>query len=62
MGKLNEQILQLLRETGPLTLTEISEKMNKNPKVVFGSLRKLFENGELDCDIKTRRYYVAKKE
>ena len=62
MNKLDEQVLQVLKESGPLTLVEIAEKLEKKPKVVFGSLRRLFENGDIDCDHKTRQYFIAKKE
>ncbi|MEM2888210.1 MAG: Lrp/AsnC family transcriptional regulator [Candidatus Bathyarchaeia archaeon] len=62
MNKLDEQILCMLKETGPLTLVEIAERLDKKPKTVFGSLRRLFENGEIDCDPKTRKYSVAAKE
>jgi len=62
MNKLDEQVLQVLKESGPLTLVEIAEKLDKKPKAVFGSLRRLFENGDIDCDHKTRQYFVAKKE
>ena len=62
MNKLDEQVLQVLKESGPLTLVEIAEKLEKKPKAVFGSLRRLFENGDIDCDHKTRQYSVVKKE
>lgn len=62
MGKLDNQILQLLKEETSLTLTEIAEKLKAKPKAVFKSLRKLFENNTLDCDPKTRRYSLAKEE
>jgi len=62
MNKLDEQVLQVLKESGPLTLVEIAEKLEKKPKAVFGSLRRFFENGDIDCDHKTRQYFVAKKE
>lgn len=62
MNKLDEQILRMIKETGPLTLVEIAEKLDKKPKAVFGSLRRLFENGNIDCDPKTRKYSVAVKE
>ncbi|MCD6466201.1 ArsR family transcriptional regulator [Candidatus Bathyarchaeota archaeon] len=60
MGKLENEILKLLRESEPLTLTEIAEKLNKSPKAVFRSLRKLFEKGRISCDARTRRYTIEK--
>lgn len=61
MGKKEDQILQLLNDSGPLTLTEIAEKLEKKPKAVFRSLRKLFEKGKIDCDPKTHRYTLVKE-
>ncbi|MEM1606960.1 MAG: ArsR family transcriptional regulator [Candidatus Bathyarchaeia archaeon] len=60
MGKLEDEILNLLKRSEPLTLMEISERLNKTPKAVFRSLRKLFEKGIVGCDIKTKRYYLEK--
>lgn len=60
MGKLEDEILNLLKKSEPLTLMEIAERLNKTPKAVFKSLRKLFEKGAIGCDIKTRRYYLEK--
>jgi len=61
MGKTEDQILHLLSGSEPLTLAEIAEKLDKKPKAVFRSLRKLFEDGEIDYDLKTRRYALAKE-
>ncbi|MCX8171882.1 MAG: hypothetical protein N3E47_08015 [Candidatus Bathyarchaeota archaeon] len=60
MGKLEDEILNLMKKSEPLTLMEIAEKLNKKPKAVFRALRKLFEKGKIGCDIKTRRYYLEK--
>jgi predicted transcriptional regulator len=62
MGKLENQILQFLKDERPLTLVEIAEKLDKKPKAIFKSLRKLFENNDISCDAKTRRYTLSKKE
>ena len=62
MGKMDEQVLELLKSSGnPLTLNEIAEKMGKPQKAVYKALRKLFEAGKIDCDLKTRRYSPAKQ-
>ena len=62
MGKMDEQVLELLKSSGnPLTLNEIAEKMGKPSKAVYKALRKLFEQGKIDCDLKTRRYSPAKQ-
>jgi DNA-binding IclR family transcriptional regulator len=60
MVKPENQILQLLKDE-PLTLIEIAEKLDMKPKTVFKSLRKLFENNEINCDTKTKRYTLAKE-
>jgi len=62
MGKTDDQILQLLNDSGPLTLAEIAEKLGKKPKAVFRSLRNLFEKGKIETDQKTRRYAIVRKE
>ena len=62
MGKPEDRILQLLKDGEALTLLEIAEKLNEKPKTVFKLLRKLFENNEVNCDIKTRQYMLSKKE
>ena len=62
MGKTENQILQLLNEGAPLTLSEIAEKLEKKPKTVFRSLRKLFQKDRIICNPKTKRYTLAKEE
>ncbi len=56
MGKLENEILNLLSESKPLTLLEIAERLNRKPKMVFRALRKLFEEGKISCNTRTRRY------
>jgi len=58
LGKPEGEVLKLL-EKSPLTLAEIAERMNKKPKAVFRSLRKLFEAGKIRCDLKTRKYSIS---
>jgi DNA-binding IclR family transcriptional regulator len=59
---MDEQVLELLKSSGsPLTLNEIAEKIGKPSKAVYKALRKLFESGKIDCDLKTRRYSPAKQ-
>jgi DNA-binding Lrp family transcriptional regulator len=62
LSKLDEQVLKLLSESGPLTLVEIAEKLDKKPKAIFSSLRRLFEGESIDRDTKTRTYFVKKAE
>jgi DNA-binding IclR family transcriptional regulator len=62
MGKTEDKVLQLLNDSGPLTLAEIAEKLDKKPKAAFRSLRKLFNKGEINTDPRTRRYALAKEQ
>jgi len=62
MGKVEEQIISLLENSRkPMSLVEIADQIGKPPKTVFKSLRKLFEEGKIYCDIKNRQYMLAKK-
>jgi len=62
MGKVEDQIISVLENSRkPLSLVEIADQIGKPPKTVFKSLRKLFEEGKIDCDIKNRQYTLAKK-
>jgi len=62
MAKLDEQIVAVMKNSGnPLTLVEIADKLGKPPKSVFKALQKLFSEGKIDCDIRTRRYTLAKE-
>lgn len=61
MSKIDEQILQLLKESGPLTLAEIAEKLEKKPKIIFKSLRRLFEKSEITSNTQTRQYALSSK-
>ena len=61
MGKMDEQVFEVLKSAGtPLTLNEIAEKSGKPSKAIFKALRKLFEQEKIDCDQKTRRYFIKK--
>jgi predicted transcriptional regulator len=61
MGKLEKEIVDLLSMSEPLTLLEISERLNRKPKAVFRALRKLFEEGKVSCDVKTRKYTLEEE-
>jgi len=62
LGKTEDQIVEILQKSGkPMTLVEIAEQVGKPPKKVFGPIRKLFEAGKVDCDIKNRTYKLAKE-
>jgi len=62
MGKLDEQIMDLLLKTGkPMTLVEIAEQVGKPTKSVFKALQKLFSDGKISSDVRTRSYSLAQK-
>ncbi len=62
MGKNEDQVVEVLQKAGkPMTLVEIAEQMDKPPKKIFKSLRKLFEANKIDCDNKTRTYVLIKE-
>ncbi len=62
MGKIDEQIMEVLQKAGkPMTLTEIAEQAGTPPKKIFGGLRKLFEAGKIECDHQARTYALAKE-
>ena len=62
MGNVEKQIISLLENSKkPLSLVEIAEQIGKPPKTVFKSLRKLFDEGKIDCDVKNRQYMLAKE-
>ena len=60
MGKIHKQIISLLETSGKqLSLAEIAEQIEKTEKTVFKALRKLFSDGEINCDAKSRQYSIA---
>ena len=61
MAKIHKDIIKLLSEK-PMSLTEITEKLEKSEKKVFNALKKLFSDGEIDSDAKTRKYSLTKKQ
>jgi predicted transcriptional regulator len=60
MAKIHKDIIKLLTEK-PMTLAELAETLEKKEKQVFNALKKLFSDGEIDCDAKTRSYSLAKQ-
>lgn len=61
MGKAEDQIVDAMQKSGrPMTLVEIAEQLGKPPKKVYSSLRKLFEKGIVNCDVKSRTYQLNK--
>jgi len=62
MGKVEDQIVEVLQKSQkPMTLVEIAEQVGKPPKKVFSPLRKLFEDGRVDCDVGSHTYRIAKE-
>jgi DNA-binding Lrp family transcriptional regulator len=62
LGKIDEQIVALLQKSGkPMTLAEIADELGKPPKAVFKALQKLFSEGKINSDVKTRTYTLAKE-
>jgi len=54
LNKTDELVIAALKEGKELTLQEIAEKTGENPKKIFRSLRKLFENEMITT--KARKY------
>lgn len=62
MGKVDDQVFSVLKNSKkPLSLVEIADQIGKPSKTVFKSLRKLFEEGKIDCDNKNRQYMLSKE-
>lgn len=59
MAKLDEDVVALLKNSQPLTLAEISEKLGKPEKTVFKALRRLFEKELIDTA--DRKYALVRK-
>lgn len=59
MAKLDEDVVELLKNSQPLTLAEIAEKLGKPEKAIFRALRRLFEKELIDCV--NRKYALTKK-
>ena len=63
MAKIHKDIVKLLKTSGkPLTLVEIAEQLEKTEKKTYNALKKLFSNGEINCDNKTHQYYLAEEQ
>jgi predicted transcriptional regulator len=59
MAKLDEDVVELLKNSQPLTLGEIAEKLGKPEKAIFRALRRLFEKELIDCV--NQKYALTKK-
>ena len=57
LNKTDELVIAALKEGKELTLQEITEKTGENPKKIFRSLRKLFENELINT--KARKYKLT---
>jgi predicted transcriptional regulator len=58
MAKIHNDILKLLSEK-PMTLVEIAETLEKTEKKTFNALKKLFSDGKISSDAKTRKYSLT---
>ena len=61
MAKIHKDIIKLLSEK-PLTLAELAESLETKEKKVFNALKKLFSDGEIESNAKTRKYSLVKKQ
>ena len=59
MGKLDEDVIALLKSSPPLALAEIAERLGKPEKAVYKALRRLFEKEIINTV--DRKYSLAKK-
>ncbi|GEM_PF-3492329 len=60
MAKIHKDILKLLSEK-PMTLVEVAEKLEKTEKKTYNALKKLFSDGKIESNAKTRKYSLAKE-
>ncbi|MDG6223151.1 MAG: hypothetical protein IAX21_02160 [Candidatus Bathyarchaeota archaeon] len=60
MAKIHKDIIKLISEK-PMTLVEIAETLEVTEKKTYNALKKLFSDGEIESDPKTRTYSVTKK-
>ena len=61
MAKIHKDIIKLLSEK-PLSLAELAESLETKEKKVFNALKKLFSDGEIESDAKTRKYSLVKEQ
>ena len=59
MAKLDEDVVALLKNSPPLTLAEIAEKLGKPEKAVYKAVKRLFEKEQIDSV--NRKYALSKK-
>lgn len=60
MAKIHKDILKFLSEK-PMTLVEVAEKLEKTEKKTYNALKKLFSDGKIESNAKTRKYSLAKE-
>ena len=60
MAKIHKDIIKLISEK-PMTLVEIAETLEVKEKKAYNALKKLFSDGDIDCNAQTRPYSGAKK-
>lgn len=60
MAKIHNQIVKLLKEK-PMTLVELAEELEYKEKKVFNALKKLFSDGKINSNAKTRKYSITEE-
>ena len=58
MAKIHKDIVKLLSEK-PMSLAELAEKLEKPEKKVYNALKKLFSDGKINSNAKTREYSLV---
>ena len=62
MAKIHNDIVKLLKSSGkPLALAEIAEQLEKTEKKTYNALKKLFSDGKINCDGRTRTYSLVEE-
>ena len=61
MAKIHKQILTLLAEKS-MSLAEIAQELEYEEKKVFNALKKLFSDGKINSDAKTRKYSLVEEQ
>ena len=60
MAKIHKDILKLLSEK-PMSLVEVAEQLEVTEKKTYNALKKLFSDGKIESDPKTRTYTIVKE-
>ena len=58
MAKIHKDMIKLLSEK-PMSLAELAESLETKEKKVFNALKKLFSDGKIESNAKTRQYNLV---